>query len=43
MIKQDEVFFQVVDTPPPLTLPATNPALTPSTPPSTKANPTKKP
>jgi cell division protein FtsB len=44
MIKQDEVFFQVVDTPPPLTLPPTNPALTPSTPPpSTKANPTKKP
>ena len=43
MIKQDEVFFQVVDTPPPLTLPPTNPALTPSTPSSTKANPTKKP
>lgn len=30
MIKQDEVFFQVVDTPPPETLPALNPALTPS-------------
>lgn len=30
MIKQDEVFFQVVDTPPPVSLPAPNPALTPS-------------
>jgi len=30
MIKQDEVFFQVVDTPPPESLPALNPALTPS-------------
>lgn len=29
MIKQDEVFFQVVDTPPPLSLPAANSALTP--------------
>jgi len=43
MIKQDEVFFQVVDTPLPLTLPPTNPALTPSTPPSKKPNPAKKP
>lgn len=30
MIKQDEVFFQVVDTPPPEFLPAPNPALTPN-------------
>ena len=43
MIKQDEVFFQVVDTPPPVSLPATNPVLTPNSVKPNASSETKKP